>query len=157
MYPELALAVGAIVAYAYFSREVNKITKLPQTVADSILPAVTNQLGKGFDSFLSKIPGSVATKPILGSVVTMSPAENVATMPLVGMQKAQTPWESMQLEKQIEAAANKARAEEDIKRLEIEAKIRNLEQERQESIQKAIIPISLASAQFGLPMSPFKF
>ena len=156
MYPELALAVGAIVAYAYFSREVNKITKLPQTVADSILPAVTTQLGKGFDSFLSKIPGSVATKPILGSVVTMSPAENVVK-PLVGMQKAQTPWESMQLEKQIEAAANKARAEEDIKRLEIEAKIRNLEQERQESIQKAIIPISLASAQFGLPMSPFKF
>ena len=155
MYPELALAVGAIVAYAYFSREVNRLTKLPQTVADSILPAVTNQLGKGFDSFLSKIPGSVATKPILGSVVTMSPAENVATMPLVGMQKSQTPWESIQQDnKQIEA---KARAEEDIKRLEIEAKIRNLEQERQESIQKAIIPISLASAQFGLPMSPFKF
>ena len=155
MYPELALAVGAIVAYAYFSREVNRLTKLPQTVADSILPAVTNQLGKGFDSFLSKIPGSVATKPILGSVVTMSPAENVATMPLVGMQKSQTPWESIQQDnKQIEA---KARAEEEIKRLEIEAKIRNLEQERQESIQRAIIPISLASAQFGLPMSPFKF
>jgi hypothetical protein len=155
MYPEIALAVGAIVIYAYFSREVNKITKLPQTVADSILPAVTNELGRGFDSFLSKIPGSVATKPILGSVVTMSPAENVATMPLVGMQKSQTPWESIQQDnKQIEA---KARAEEDIKRLEIEAKIRNLEQERQESIQKAIIPISLASAQFGLPMSPFKF
>jgi hypothetical protein len=154
MYPELALAVGAIVAYAYFSREVNKITKLPQTVADSILPAVTNQLGKGFDSFLSKIPGSVVSKPILGSVVTMSPAENVVK-PLVGMQKSQTPWESMQQDnKQIEA---KARAEEEIKRLEIEAKIRNLEQERQESIQKAIIPISLASAQFGLPMSPFKF
>jgi hypothetical protein len=154
MYPELALAVGAIVIYAYFSREVNKITKLPQTVADSILPAVTNQLGKGFDSFLSKIPGSVATKPILGSVVTMSPAENVVK-PLVGMQKAQTPWESIQQDnKQIEA---KARAEEEIKRLEIEAKIRNLEQERQESIQKAIIPISLVSAQFGLPMSPFKF
>jgi hypothetical protein len=143
MYPELALAVGAIVAYAYFSREVNRLTKLPQTVADSILPAVTNELGKGFDSFLSKIPGSVAT------------------MPLVGMQKSQ-------LEKQIEAAANKerakeeaaankARSEEEIKRLEMEAKIRNLEQERQESIQKAIIPISLASAQFGLPMSPFKF
>ena len=154
MYPEIALAVGAIVIYAYFNREVNRLTKLPQTVADSILPAVTNQLGKGFDSFLSKIPGSVASKPILGSVVTMSPAENVVK-PLVGMQKSQTPWESIQQDnKQIEV---KARAEEEIKRLEIEAKIRNLEQERQESIQKAIIPISLASAQFGLPMSPFKF
>ena len=141
MYPEIALAVGAIVIYSYWnqiSQVSNSISKMKDVF--EILPIETFK-EKFIDKIETVFPAIIPTI----SITPAAPAPKLENMPTIT--QSQSSWETIALEDRHRMEA-RAKAEADIARLQ---------KEREDAYQKAIQPLSLMSAQFGLPMSPFKF
>lgn len=142
MYPEIALAVGAIVIYSYWnqiSQVTNSISKMKDVF--EILPIETFK-----EKFVDKIETVFPAIIPSISITPAAPAFNIDNMPTTTT-KSQTPWESIALEDRHRMEA----------RAKAEAEIARIQKEQEDAYQKAMLPVSLMSAQFGLPMSPFKF
>lgn len=141
MYPEIALAVGAVVIYSYWSgisQVSNSINKMKDVF--EILPIETFK-EKFVDKIETVFPAIIPTI----SITPAAPAFNIDNMPTTTT-KSQTSWEALGLDKQhIDA------------RVKAEAEIARIQKEQEDAYQKAMLPVSLMSAQFGLPISPFKF